>query len=439
MMFDLIIDGGTIVTMDAQFRILENHCVGMNDGKISAIFPLGSSSFTARQRIDGTDCLVIPGLINAHSHLPMTYFRGLADDLPLQKWLQEFIWPLEAKLVQPDFVFAATLHGAAEMIKNGISTTNDMYFHMSSIANACSQAGLRVIIGEAILDTLPGDSKRKTGIGDMVKQLSKRYQSDPLISFCLAPHSLYTCTRETLIQCAKVARQNNYLVHMHLSESQAEVLNCQKTEGKKPVEYIRELGLLDTNAVFAHGIWVDDAELDILAESGKSSVAICTESNLKLVSGIAPLKQYLERGINLCLGTDGVASNNNLDLLQELSITAKLHKALNSDPTLLPARDAFAMVTNNAAKAIGREKELGSIETGKLADIAIINLNQIENQPLYDPYSHIVYAMGSHSVRDLIIQGKAVMLNRNLCSVDESLIISRAKDYKEMILNEINP
>lgn len=437
MSFDIVLEGGTIVTMDGGFRILEEQCLGILDGKIAAIFPKGSSSYETKQRVNTKNCLIIPGLINAHSHLAMTYFRGLADDLPLHKWLQEYIWPLEAKLIKPDFVYDATLHGAAEMIKNGISTTNDMYFHMSSIADACIKAGLRVVISEALLDMQLSEEERKCCIGNRIKKLRIDYKAEPLVDFSLAPHSIYTCGTETLKTCAKVARDNDILVHMHLSETSEEALNCQKAHGKRPVEYIKELGLLEVRSVLAHGIWVDENEMDLLAESGKASIAICTESHLKLISGFAPLKKYLEKGINVCLGTDGVASNNNLDLLEEVSITAKLHKALNNDPTLLPAKDAFAMVTINAARALGREAELGSLEIGKLADIGIIALNELENQPIYNPYSHLVYAINSHSVRDLIINGKTVMLNRNLCTVDEDQLIMRAADYKDMILKEI--
>lgn len=437
MTFEIVIENATLVTMDSGFRVLENHCLGINKGKIAAIFPTGSSSYWAKEKLNGQNCLVTPGLINAHSHLPMTYFRGLADDLPLQKWLQEYIWPLEAKLVNPEFVYDATLHGAAEMLKNGISTTNDMYFHMSSIADACIKAGLRVIISEALIDHQLSEEDRNCCIGNRIKKLREDYRDQPLVDFSLAPHSIYTCSQETLKKCAEVAKENDFLIHMHLSETKDEVLNCQQAHGKKPIDYIRELGLLEVRSVLAHGIWVDENEMDILAKSGKASVAICTESHLKLISGFAPLKKYLEKGINVCLGTDGVASNNNLDLLEEVSLTAKLHKALNNDPTLLPARDAFALATCNAAKAIGRETELGSLEIGKLADIAIFDLDSLENQPVFNPYSQLVYAMGSHSVRDLIVNGRIVMQDRILGKVNEGMLLKRAKAYKDMILQEI--
>ena len=437
MIFDIVLEGGTIITMDAQSQILENHCIGIKEGIIHAIFPEGSSSYETKQKIDTHNCLIIPGLINMHSHLPMTYFRGLADDLPLNIWLQKYIWPLEAKLIKPQFVYDATLHSASEMIKNGISTTNDMYFCMNSIADACSQAGLRVFISEALIDNEPAKDNPDNSIGRKIAELKEEYKNNPLIDFTLAPHSIYACSSETLKTCAEIAKNNNILIHTHLSETREEVDNCLKMHNKRPVEYLQELGLLDVRSIFAHGIWIDEREMELLAEKKLGSIAICTESNLKLSSGFGPVKKYQEKGINLCLGTDGVASNNNLDLLTELSVTAKLHKALNNDPSMLPAKEAFAFVTINAAKALGKEKELGSLEKGKIADIAVVTLQELENSPVYNPYSLLVYAITSHSMRDMIIQGKIVMRNRQLCNVDEQQILDKAKDYKEMILQAI--
>ncbi len=437
MTFDLVIKNGTLICMDEPRRVMEKQHLGILNGRIEAIFPAGSSAYEAREELDADNCLVLPGLINAHSHLAMTYFRGLADDLPLDKWLQGFIWPLEAKLIKPQFVYDATLHGAAEMIKHGISTANDMYFCMSSIADACSQAGLRVIISEALIDHQADSETGMELIGSKIIELNGQYRLNPLVSFSMAPHSIYTCSTKTLRRCAEVAQKHNWLLHMHLCETASEVQNCQKTHGKKPVAYIKELGLLDAKAIFAHGIWLDDEELDLLRDKPDVSISICTESNLKLCSGFAPLKKYADRGVNTCLGTDGVASNNDLDLLAELSLTSKLHKALNSEPTFLPAEDALAMVTINAAKALGREHELGSLEPGKLADIAILSLAGIESQPCYNPYSHLVYAARSSAFRDVIIQGKVAMRDRELVNVDEKAIIATSRQYQSRILEEL--
>ena len=437
MIFDLVLENGTIITMDSQNQILENHCIAIKDGMIQAIFPVDSLTYETAEKIDASNYIIIPGLINMHSHLPMTYFRGLADDLPLNIWLQQYIWPLEAKLINPQFVYDATLHSAAEMIKNGISTANDMYFCMNSIADACSKVGLRVFISEALIDNEQTGNDGTNAIGKRIIELKEEYKDNPLIDFTLAPHSIYACSENTLKNCAKVAGENDFIVHTHLSETAEEVENCLKEHKLSPVEYLQKIGLLDVQGIFAHGVWINEKEMDILAEKGNSSIAICTESNLKLSSGFAPIKKYQEKGINICLGTDGVASNNNLDLLAEMSVTAKLHKALNNDPTLLPAKDAFALVTINAAKALGKEKELGSLEIGKIADLAVVSLQELENNPLYNPYSLLVYAINHNSIRDMIIQGKIVMRNRQLLFVDEQHILEKANYYKKMILKPL--
>ncbi|MBP7310320.1 MAG: amidohydrolase family protein [Candidatus Cloacimonetes bacterium] len=437
MTFDLIIKNGTLICMDEPRRVLEAHHLGILNGKIEAIFPAGSSSYEAKEELDADNCLVLPGLINAHSHLAMTYFRGLADDLPLDKWLQGFIWPLEARLIKPQFVYDATLHGASEMIRHGISTSNDMYFCMSSIADACSDAGLRVIISEALIDHQSNEEAGTELIGSKIAELSAEYRHNPLISFSLAPHSIYTCSSQTLQRCAEVATRHDWLLHMHLCETASEVENCHNAHGKNPVAYLRDLGLLEAKALFAHGIWLDDEELSLLQGRQNVSIAICTKSNLKLSSGFAPLKKYRDRGIKTCLGTDGVASNNNLDLLSELSLTSKLHKALNNEPTFLPAEEALAMITIDAAKALGKAQEIGSLEPGKLADIAIMSLAGIESQPCYNPYSHLLYAASSSAIRDMIIQGKVVMRARKLTQVDESRIVATAKQYQGRIIKEL--
>jgi 5-methylthioadenosine/S-adenosylhomocysteine deaminase len=433
MTFDLVLKNGSIICMDEQRRVLEQHAIGIIGNKIADIFPLGSHSYTAKAEIDADNCLLIPGLINAHSHLPMTYFRGLADDLPLQDWLQNHIWPLEAKLVNETFVYDACLHGAAEMLRNGITCSNDMYFHMAAIADAGSKAGLRVIVSEALIDPPDRGDKYLQGIGTKVREMKQRYLGNQLVDFSLAPHAIYTCSKATLIRCAEVAAKEGFLIHLHLSETETEVLNCIAEHGLRPVAYLESLGLLDVPAVFAHGIWVDDAEMQLLAKHGNSSIAICTESNLKLTSGFAPIARYQQHGINYCLATDGVASNNDLDLLAELSITAKLHKTLNNNATFLPAKQAFAGVTIDAAKAIGKADEIGSIESGKLADIVVIKLDELGSQPIYNPYSHLVYAANSCSVRDVIVNGTASMLNGELCHVNEADLLATATSYRTLI------
>ena len=433
--YDIVISGATIVTMDPSLRVLEGYSLAVENGIISDIFAEGSREVYACDYLDASGCLLIPGLINGHTHLGMTYFRGLADDLPLDKWLGDYIWPLEAKLIKHQFVYDATLHGAAELLKNGVTHANDMYFQMSAVAEACTTAGMRSTVSEALIGIML-DQDKLASAGDDVLSLRKRYADNRLVSFSLAPHAIYTCNEELLRRVAKIARDNDLLVHMHLSESREEVLNCQRDHGKSPVRYLKDLGILDCRTVFAHGIWVNEEEMDLLAESG-SSIAICTDSNLKLASGIAPITQYLKHGVNLCLATDGVASNNNLDLLAEMDVTAKLHKAIGNDPSLLPAVELLKMGTINAAKALGCDRQTGSIETGKAADLVIIDLANLQSQPIYNPYSHLVYAISSHSVRDVLVDGKLVMRDRRLNQVDESALLDKAASYKQEVLKSI--
>ena len=430
---DLIVKGGTIITMDPRAPELENHSLAVKDGKIAAIYPSSEDLWSAPEILDASDCLLIPGLINTHSHLPMTYFRGLADDLPLDIWLRHYIWPMEAKILNAQVIRDATLHGACEMLKNGISMSHDMYFNMPAIADACSQAGMRVLIGEAVIDAqLAGDQLP----GARISELRQLYQDNPLVDFDLAPHSIYACSRSTLEKCVQASEDLNVPLHIHLSETEAEVQNCLKEQGKRPVHYLNELGMLDAKVLLAHAIWVDASEIEVLAAKGVS-IASCTDSNLKLSSGILPLKSYLDQGVNVSLATDGVASNNDLDLLSELGNTARLHKAINRDPAFLPAKEALKLVTINAAKALGVEHLRGSLEVGKDADICVMELNDLQSQPLYNPYSHLVYALGSRHVRDMVVAGRVVLRNGQLTQADETELVATAKAYGLRIKAEL--
>ncbi|MDY0112521.1 MAG: amidohydrolase, partial [Candidatus Syntrophosphaera sp.] len=434
---DLLIKGGIILCMDNEMQNLENYQIAIDNGRIIDICSTESKDYIARKILDASDCIIMPGLINAHTHLPMTYFRGLADDLPLEIWLNNYIWPLEAKILNRKFIYNASLHGAAEMLKNGITQIHDMYFDMPAIADACTKVGLRAIIGEAFLDSNTSSPEKLPELGNKMLQMRQRYKDNPLVDFNLAPHSIYGCSRKTLEKCAQIAEETGILLHMHLSETKSEVEQCVQDYGLKPVFYLKDIGILDLPAVYAHGVWMDEEEIELLSEV-PASIAICTESNLKLASGILPLATYKKYGVNLCFATDGVASNNNLDILSEMDVTAKLHKVMNKDPAFLPAVDIVKMATCDAAKALGISRKRGSLEVGKDADICILNLSELESQPLYNPYSHIVYAMTSRNVRDVIVNGKIMLENGRLTQVDESALIATAKEQKEYILKQLS-
>lgn len=427
---ELIIEGGDIVTMDASFRILKEHNLAISGGKIIDIYPERKKKYRADECFDATGCYVTPGLINAHSHLPMSYLRGVADDLPLSEWLTKYIWPLEAKLMNPEYIYHAALHGAAEMLLNGITLTNDMYFQIDSVATACIEAGMRVIISEAIIE-----GKFQEGFDKFVaiqEQIAAKYKDEELVDIALAPHAIYTCNKDLLKECAQAAAKNKWIIHSHLSETRPEVHNSLKEHGKTPYQLLYDLGFGELHCLFAHGVHLTESELKLMAGT-RNSVAICTDSNLKLASGFAPLKALRQHGILTPLGTDGVSSNNDLDLLAELSTTAKLHKALNEDPEFLSAREAFALVTIDAARALGKGNTLGSLEIGKAADLLLIDPYSLNSQPLYDIYSHLVYAINSQQIRDVFVAGKLVVENRVWANLDEGNLMENAFHYQRMV------
>ncbi|MDD2423733.1 MAG: amidohydrolase family protein [Candidatus Cloacimonetes bacterium] len=434
---DMIITGGSFITMDPEFRILNEHFMVIDQGRIVDILPLDQlKQYKGKKNRDASGCLITPGFINAHSHMPMSYFRGLADDLPLYTWLKDYIWPLEAKMMTPEFVYDASLHSAAEMILNGITLTNDMYFQKERIADACIRAGLRVIVSEAII--APKYSGDGHEFAEKVQEFESAYRDQPLVDCSIAPHAIYTCSGEVYSSCARLAAENGWLLHTHLSETQKELEDCLKNNGKRPLEYLASLGVLEAKCLFAHGVWLSGKELELL-EGSQSAISICTDSNLKLASGIAPLKDMLKRHLSVAIGTDGVASNNNLDILEELSTTAKLHKAINQDPEFLPAREAFAFLTIEGARALGKAQDLGSLEPGKCADLLIIDLQNLQSQPLYHPYSQLVYALGAEQIRDVLIAGDFVLKDRKLTHLDEAELISTAQEYQSKILKELKP
>lgn len=431
---DLIISGATILSMDAGLTIYRDHDLIVTDGRISAIAPHAQHEWQADQSVDAQHCILMPGLINTHSHLPMSWFRGLADDLPLDIWLNHYIWPLEARLLSKSFIYDATLFGAGEMLKSGITMTNDMYFEMSAIADACIKAGMRAMISEAVIEAKMGADYRPA---ELVLKYKEQFRDQPLVDFSLAPHAIYTCSAQMLRRCAEAAIEHGLLIHIHLSETASEVENCVREHGKRPVHYLSDIGLLEARCVFAHGVHINRDEMEVLQQK-PVSISICTDSNLKLASGLAPVKDYLEQGINLSLGTDSVASNNDLDLLGELSTTAKLHKALNNDPAFLPAIEALKLVTINAARALGVEDKRGSLEVGKDADFLIIDTMALNSQPLYEPASQLVYAINSRQIRDVFVAGKQVVKSGRLVNLDEAELMQTAGRYATMIREELS-
>lgn len=431
---DIIVKGDYIVTMDREETLLSPGALAIKGTRVVAI---GSpeeieSRYSTDRTIGGRDCAVLPSFVNGHTHTPMVYFRGLADDLPLNVWLQEHIWPKEAKFVAPEFIRDATELACLEMIRSGISLFNDMYFYVPVTAEVTKQAGLRAVLGTGILEFPTPEAKTVDECLEKAEDFIRTYKDDPLIVPAVAPHAPYTCSPETYERAFSLAEKYNTVVHTHLGETRWEVEEIRKRYGRTPFEHMDAHGFLRPNLLVAHAVWPTDREIELLAEKGVK-VAHCPESNLKLASGIAPVVKMLRRGVMVCLGTDGAASNNNLDIMEEMATAAKLHKAYNEDPTVLDAKTALKMATINGARALGLEDRTGSIEPGKEADIVIIKLKKAHLYPLYNIYSHLVYTAKASDISHLIVKGRILMDEGKVITLDEEEILKKAQRWAEKI------
>ncbi len=432
---DILIENGFVLNFEDNSEIPEPKSIAIQNGKILEIgFPNDLKiKYNPEILLSANSKIVMPGFINAHTHVAMSYFKGLADDLPLMEWLTKHIWPAENKFLSKDFVRDAALHGCAEMIKNGITIFNDMYFFGDQTAQSAQKAGIRAVLGEGVLDAPVANYQNANEIFSYIEKMNEKYKDNELIDFAVAPHAIYTCGKENLIKSKELAQKLGILLHIHLSETRQEVENCIKQNGMRPVEYLDSIGFFESHVVIAHGIWLNENEQKILADK-KASIAINTSSNLKLASGFDSFKSYLDHGVNLSIGTDGVASNNNLSIIEEMSITSKLQKALNNDPTILHARKMVEIATLGGAKALNKENEIGSLEPGKKADVILIETDSIEAQPIYNVYSQLVYSLSSEQIKDVIVAGKVVMKDRKLVNIDEEELIDKAKYYQKKIV-----
>lgn len=430
---DLIIDKGLVLRYDRS-PAWEIASIAVKDGIITDIDHPDeiSMKYRAEFNISAVNKLVMPGFINTHSHVSMTYFRGLADDLPLMVWLNDHIWPAEAKHLSPEFVYDAALHGCAEMIKNGITTFNDMYFYCGDVAKAAKKIGIRAVLSEGILDFPVAQYQNSGEIINYTIEQHEKYKSDNLIKIAFGPHAIYTCNTDTLKKITELAAARNMMVHTHLSETKTELNDSLKNHKLRPAEYLDSIGFFENDVIVAHAVWLDEKEQQLLADKNVA-VAINTSSNLKLASGFAPLSGYLNKGVTVSIGTDGVASNNNLSMLEEMSYTAKIHKLINEDPTVIPAEDMVRMSTIEGAKALGLEDETGSLEIGKKADIIMLNTKELGVQPLYNPFSQLTYAYTSEHIIDVIINGNIIMKDREILTVDEEEILEKAAYYQNKI------
>ena len=420
--------------MEPPGGLLECHSVAIDGGRIAAILPTGEAladvSATQEFRLDRH--ALIPGLINAHTHAAMCLFRGLADDLPLMQWLQDHIWPAEHKWVDREFVVDGTRLAVAEMLRGGVTCFNDMYFYPDHTAEVASELGMRASVGLILLDFPTAWAKDAEEYLVKGEQVFDRFRDDALVSTAFAPHAPYTVSDGPLRRVATLADEIDIPVHMHVHESGDEIAQSLAQFQKRPLQRLGELGLVSERLVGVHMTQLRQDEIAVLARSGVH-VAHCPESNLKLANGICPVKQLLDAGVNVCIGTDGAASNNNLDMLGEMRTAALLAKGHSGECTAVNAETALAMATINGARALGLEGRIGSLRVGKEADIAAIDLGRIETQPVYDPVSQIVYSADRSQVSDVWVAGQRLLGNGELTGVDVGGLLERVAVWQERI------
>jgi 5-methylthioadenosine/S-adenosylhomocysteine deaminase len=416
---DTLICARWVIPVEPQGTVLADHCVAVKDGKIVAVIPTARAAgrFAPAQRVDLDEHALIPGLINLHTHAAMNLLRGLADDLPLMQWLQEHIWPAEARHVSAQFVRDGSLLAGAEMLRGGVTCFNDMYFFPEAAAQAARELGMRVALGLIAIEFPTAYARDPDDY--LAKGLAMRdaLRGDPLLSFCMAPHAPYTVSDKTFERIVTMAEELDMPIHIHLHETLEEIATSQTQHGVRPLERMRRLGVLGPRMIAVHAVHLDDAELDLLAAHG-ASVAHCPSSNLKLASGIAPVAKMLARNINLGIGTDGAASNNRLDLFQEMRQAALLAKGASGDAQAMPAHAALTAATLGAARALGLDDTIGSITPGKSADLAAVHFDPVDLAPCYDPISHLVYAAGREHVSHVWVNGANLLENRRFSRTD---------------------
>ena len=433
---DLLIIGGTFVTMDDEKRVIEDGAVAIARGRIVAVGKRGDIvrryGAGAREVVNATGKVVVPGLINGHTHAPMSLFRGIADDLDLNEWLTKFIFPAEAKNVNEEFVRVGTQLALAEMIRGGTTTFCDMYYFEDAIADETARAGVRGVLGETVIDFPVPDNKTWAEAIGYVDRYVKKWKGHALITAAVAPHAPYTVSEEHLREVRAFADRTNTPVLIHLAETRKEVEDITKQKGASPTEYLERIGFLKVDVIAAHTVHLTEREIELLRERGVGAVHN-PSSNMKLASGVAPVVRMLERKVALGLGTDGAASNNDLNMWEEMDLAAKLHKLSTGDPRAVSAEQAFWMATRGSARALHLEKQIGSIETGKRADLAIVDMDALHQTPFYNVYSHLVYATKASDVRTVLIEGRVVMRNRQLLTLNEAEIKRRARIMRERI------
>lgn len=428
---DTLIHSHWIAPVEPEATVLEGHSLAISEGRIVAVLPTPQArlEYQADVEHDLADHLLVPGFVNAHTHAAMSLLRGLGDDLPLQEWLDQHIWPAEARWVSEDFVHDGTQLSMAEMLRSGTTCFNDMYFFPDIVARVANAAGMRAGIGMIVIDfptvwAASADEYISKGLS-----VHDNYRGNPLISTLFAPHAPYTVSDRPLEHLRTLADEMDIGIHMHVHETPDEIDKALELVGKRPLQRLQDLGLVNPSLMAVHMTQLTSDEITLCAESG-ASVVHCPESNLKLASGFCPVQALLAAGANVAIGTDGAASNNNLDMIGEMHIAALLAKGTSADASAAPAQQALRMATLNGAKAMGLGDVTGSLVAGKWADIAAIDMKRLETQPLYDPVSQLVYASGREQVTDVWVAGQHLLKERQLTTLDEDDILQRAREWQ---------
>src|SRR3954467_6047238 len=423
----LVVTGGPVVTENASRQILSPGAVAIDGTDIVEVGPAGAiaAKYQARETVDARRQIVLPGLINTHTHAPMVMYRGLADDLALMDWLQKYIFPAEAKTVSPEMVRIGTRLAALEMIESGTTTFADMYYFEEEIARAAFGAGLRGVLGETIIQFPVADAKTPADALARAERFIREFKDNGLVVPAVAPHALYTNDKATLTASAALARKYGVPIVIHFAETEDEVKTAREQYQMTPTAALESIGVLGETTIGAHGVWVNDADIAILKRTG-TGVAHNPESNMKLASGAAPVTKYLAAGVKLGLGTDGAASNNDLDMFEAMRQASFLAKHSTHDPTAVKAQEALDMATIGGARGIGRGKVLGTLEKGKRADLITVSMNAARQTPLYDAVSHLVYVTRGTDVQNTIVNGRILMRDRRLRTLNRDEVIADA-------------
>jgi 5-methylthioadenosine/S-adenosylhomocysteine deaminase len=430
----LVITGGTVVTVDATNRVIAEGAVAIDGSDIVGVDTAEAIArqFRGRDTIDAVGQIVLPGLINTHTHAAMVLFRGLADDLALSEWLTKYIFPAEAKTVSPEFVRAGTRLAALEMIQSGTTTFTDMYYFEEEVAAATKAAGLRGVLGQTIIQFPVADAMTPADALVRAEAFIKAFKDDALITPAVAPHAMYTLDGPTLKAARDLSKRYNVPTLIHLAETRDEIQAAQERFRASPVAYLDSLGFLGPGVLGAHGVWVNDADIAVLKLRGVG-VSHNPESNMKLASGTAPVPAYLAAAVGVGLGTDGAASNNDLDMFEAMRVAALLHKHASSDPRALSARQVLEMATIRGARALGMDRRIGSLEPRKLADVITVSIHGARQTPMYDAVSHLAYVIHGDDVQNTIVNGRVIMRDRKVLTLDEKAVIAEGRGWIDKV------